>query len=503
MSELMIRRRCAALAALACVWLFSSCRAVNPDATIPEKASEVIPTAAASSTPEHSGGKPLSVTMSWCSQAQCELVLTFNKPMAPKDKLSEAAVPKVVFDPPQKGTWGWLNERKLQFKPASDQLLQGWRVTASVDHATALDGSRLKKPFQRVFWVPNIEAGIKWASWPAIAGKPKLVGVFRHGRPRIGKKPVLLLFDQAVDPRGLLDAGLSAIGPDGQRFKLRAHRPENAEPFYDGDLDNRLLVALTVEGHTDVAKIDLRVPSHTTDGERVVATRTLDVVHTIRPSRITTNAGKSGMPLWGVWNVQVDSAFDPDILGKYLEITPRPTYLSIDAGDGYITATGHLEPGKTYTLDVKAGLTDLYGNVASKGARHSVRTVDLSPSILLPDNGLIVERDRPSLPVKVLNLRNIDVRAYRFAKTADFLSAVRRGSKLRCRDFGAKMVLVGRRSVRSPGKLNQRATAHIKLPTKGQPMLGCVEVSGLGIGTRASAHHDHPGLCWCRSPTWD
>src|SRR5262249_31592817 len=163
-----------------------------PGAPTPGGAAPGVPESVASAPPaaepEH-----LQVSIGGCDRAACPLDFTFSLPMVAADRLARAAIPAVVFEPPQKGRFAWQSPNVLRFTPDPDALAWGHKIDVTIKKATPVAGAGpgLASPWRTSLAVPFFQVGGKVASWPVVKGRPRFVGFLNQSTGQMGSGPLL------------------------------------------------------------------------------------------------------------------------------------------------------------------------------------------------------------------------------------------------------------------------------------------------------------------------
>lgn len=432
----------------------------------------------------------LTVSINGYSPDKGDIEFVFSHAMVDADKLATAKPVAVVMTPQPEGSWAWKSNRKLAFRPVDPSALGSWKIEVRIDEADALNGASLAKPYKRTFWAPPVSAGAKYSSHAVERGKPRFLGMFYKGRLRVGKLPVLVLFDQPVEPEDMAAKGLALIDGSGNKIPSRVFRPQNTKPFYDQPIDLRMVVAMEPASlrKRDLT-VKLRAPDHDKAGKASFKERVVETVHELQ---LKPNDRKR-VGIGGYWYINANAPLDPASAKKHIQVTPHSKGFTISSSGEGAWVEGGFQAGTLYTVTMKKGLADRYGNTLGKDVQWTVRADDHRPTIATPRPGLVVEPGNARVPVEVLNLGEPEVRTYRFRRVEDFVAAVNSGWKSDCSDYNAKMDLVGVTKASAAGTLNQRAVIDVALPLKGKPGLVCVEVTGSGIGNQVNTR---------RAPSW-
>jgi hypothetical protein len=458
--------------------------------------------------------EPVTIDLSWCDRAGCELVLTFSRPMVGADELKSKPAVDVKLDPPQKGRWSWRTQTELVFTPAENQLLWGHEVLVTVNEAVPLDGPafKLASGFQDTFRVPYFSAVGKVASWPIVLGRPRFVAFLNSSIDRVGQGPMLLLYDQPVDPTKIARK-LRVVDAEGRRLAATALRPARIDLVTDEKVDLAHVVAVTLTSlPPDGEVVTLSYPTWSDDdANKTEGSRSFTVSQTFAVVRFGQENGygeydedgdgrapdANRAPLRSSWRIDFTNPVSSTRLEEHVTITPKPRSMSVSVwgAQGWINA--HLEPGTLYTLTIDTKLRDFFGNPLRAPLIASFRARDREPSIETPALALTLERGRARLPIQAVNVRGLSIEEHEFASVADFARALAGETQDRCGGYG----LTGRPRVTKPQldkadtTLNVVVRPEIELGRDATraAALRCVQVSAQGRGSE--------GVTWSADKT--
>lgn len=376
--------------------------------------------------------QPLTVERSWCSKAQCPLTLTFNHPMVTSRRKGLGDAVAVTFAPHQPGSFHWTSSKELVFKPAPRAMAWGHPIEVTVSRARALDGARLARPWSESFTVPYFSAAGKVASWPVIAGRPRLVA-FLNGRDgAIGAGPLYLLYDQPVPPARV--AAALRLSHDGRSLPVKASRPRSIAHVHDGEVDTRLIVAVkssTLPPHGST--VTLQYPKLLDGRVPEVGSRELEVRTDFSLTSMKIDGGDPDKRSEPVSESPVFVlAFNNPVSSRTLEdavsITPKPKNLRVSwiwGTEAYVHAS--LEPGQRYRLTLAPGLRDELGNRLGEKHVMAVTVHDRAATLTLPGQPLVLERGHARVPFHAMNTAAVRARFHPIESPARFIAALRGG----------------------------------------------------------------------------
>ncbi len=460
----------------------------------------------------------LEISRSDCERAGCVLTFNFSHPMVAAKGLAKAHLPRLTFDPPQRGKLAWKSPTELVFTPAAGQLPWGHEIALKLsDVPPPADAPELAltAPWQDTVQVPHFSAAGKVASWPVIAGKPRFVSLL-SATSQVGAGPLFMLYDQPVDP-AKLGKQLRATGLGKRALELRVERPSSAAQVYDGKLDTAYLIAVTVvKLPGDGEPVSLAIPSWSETGTRIEAIEKNLVANSTFALRVFGGndayggeeqyddeeggggASTSGQraPLRVNWRLGFSGAVTVKAVERALTITPKPKNLNISTSGAVAEVSATLAPGQLYQLALAASLTDVLGNRLGVPATFRVRAEDLAPSLELPAAALVLENGHARLPIRGRNLGALSVKVHRLASAVDFIHAMNAGDTP-CAQRGATPEAT-RAAAPADRPLNQPgAAAAPPLATGRRPPPRWSRSPASASPPRCST-----ASCWCGPPGW-
>ncbi|HYV67700.1 MAG TPA: MG2 domain-containing protein, partial [Myxococcales bacterium] len=404
---------------------------------------------------------PPEITMSACERAGCELIFHFSQPM---EKL-----PRLRFDPPQRGTARWTKTGELTFTPSAGALFWGSEVSVRID------SPELTRPWSTKFTVPYFEVAGKVAAWPVVPGEPRFVGVL-GGRGQIGPGALYLLYDQEVDPRAVA-RHLRARNAEGKPVAVRVFRPATIED-YDGPLDRALVIGVRLRRlPPSGTQLTLAVPGYV-EGKRKLEEHLFEV---LTDFRLQARAPRGRVPLDLLLRFSSSTPVSDAALRAALVVTPKPVQIYVYGGGTKLYMGARLEPGVSYRLEVPKGFTDALGNRLAKAIVLELRAQDLPPALQLPEGPLVVERTGARLPIQGTNIGAVRASLRRFDSPAAFAAALATSS---CKGAAAEIAHEARG--RGAGALNEKKVQDLPL-SRVEPGLYCVDVSAEGAGSERGA----------------
>ena len=405
----------------------------------------------------------------WSAPSEGAIGLRFGDAMVPT---VDSPIPQISLEPAMAGTWSWAETNILRFTP--DDALP-----AGVPYATVLEHPRLGDKTVRITGTtPYFQFAGKVASWPVEVGSPRFVGFINQFTMAVGDGPIVLLFDQPVDP-SILSRMIQVTGSNGAPLATRFSAPTDVSYASADTAPSGHLVAVTVADLPESGTVDIVVP--TGDG---VEEHTLSVRRGIAlddgswMDEQWESASDERLPLSVRWSLSSTTPIAVDQIREALRIEPEPLSMSVSGyGNSYQVAMS-LEQGTEYWASMN-GLVDVLGNTQDESMTWQFRTKDHVPMVALPSLPVAVESGRGVVDLHVRNAKELTARA----------SAVSE------QDFSRGMLANGTCSISVGSAVelampafettaNTLATVPVTLPQG--TGLWCVEVSGEGVGTEAS-----------------
>ncbi len=326
------------------------------------------------------------------------------------------------------------------------------------------------------------EAMGKVASWPVVAGQPRLVDVLDAHVGKIGRGPLFLLFDQPVPRR--IAARIVVTDTTGRRLRVRIRRPTSADPVWGGPAPLENLVTVTlVDRPVPGTTVTLSLPTPAGSG---LESEVLNL--TVAPPLVATveeAPDPKRSPLASRWLLRFTNPVRGDKVREALVLEPKaPFDVSVWGGEAAaVQAT--LQPGVRYRMSLRPGFADMLGNRLARPFDVRFRAQDLPPSLELPQEPLLLERSSARLPVRVRNLRRLDTRIF-FLETGAFVSALSAPAPPSCEALGGRIGRPRTGPAQAP-PLNALVTQEIPLRTTTRRAFVCAEVTAEGRGSEAGA----------------
>ncbi|MBI2375667.1 MAG: hypothetical protein HYV07_16850 [Deltaproteobacteria bacterium] len=422
--------------------------------------------------------RALRATLGSCASAGCTLVVTFDQPVGEPDDLPspESLGARVASSGPAELSWRSSTELEIIPKPGS--FAHGEQVRVEVAAAG----------LSEELTVPYFTAAGKTAAWPVIRGKPRVIDALDDHTRLVGKRPILLLYDQPVELTRKFRATFHAVSASGASLPLSVFRPSDLGDLVDEPVALEHVVAVRVGALPSAGEpIELVYPSNTDESP---TERSRFTVAESRPTVLSEDA--AGPFTASPWLVPIDARIRLDFAAPVrqrtlestlsIEPTPKSRNVLVYGSSAYVSMT--LEPGMNYRFKLDRKLTDILGN-SSGNASVTLRTRDLPPALELPNGPVVaLERGRARLAVRALNVNVVQPEAVRLDDET-FARALASG-QADCQTIAGERSPLG--TFRTHVLTNQRGDFEIPLDlgTNRKSQL-CVLLRGQPIGSEASA----------------
>ncbi len=337
--------------------------------------------------------------------------VAFNQPMVPLaavESLRQEQVP-LQIEPATPGEIRWLGTRALAFR-AEGRLPFSTTYRVKVPAGTrSTQGSELARAIEWSFKTPTLELE---ASSPAKGTKDAELGA-----------PIVLRFNQKIRREELVAAGLWLRG-GGTKIALRAI-PEGMWGSLEGDAASllqgadrdRVLCLRASERLRPNTRYSLQIPAGSFGEGADASVEAKLTFSTYPPPGITgTNCAPEGCspsyPLMLRTTTPLQAS--PTDLAELVTISPQVEGLEVSAGGG-LQIRAQFLGAANYTVTVKPGLQDIYGQTIETTYRGTIKTAPYEPQLGVPDgyfDPVVVERKGPQrLPLRVAGVTSIEIRS--------------------------------------------------------------------------------------------
>ncbi len=342
--------------------------------------------------------------------------VTFNQPMVPVGALEEIRkLPTPLeLEPRLPGSFHWAGSTTLTFRPEG-RLPRATRFEVRVPRgARALSGASLAEDFAFAFETP----------------RPRVVGVRPHdGQDHLPLEPGLVLtFDQPVAAeRAFGHARL--VDEAGAQVPLAPLPRERWKPELglEGDAAERSAALRPERPLRPAAAYRLEVePGLVGLGGPLPMTQAFS-------SSFRTYGPLAVVGLLCGWSQdarecevgeELRLAFSNELAERdpagFVRVEPAVPGLRLEREGSYVALRGAFAAGVAYRVTVKAGLGDAFGQRLATPWTGRMRLVHRAPvfEVLTEGVALLERQGRLELPLLLLNVRAVQVEAYRFPEAA-------------------------------------------------------------------------------------
>lgn len=307
------------------------------------------------------------------------LSVTFSRAMIALGAREPRAPVRITPEPP--GRWRWLGTRTLVFEPEGGRFPMATRYAVEVPRGTrAVGGKRLAEPVRWSFTTPP----------------PSCVATRPQGE-QASRDPLFeLVFDQRIDPAAVLP--LVTVGSEGETFPLslatdaKPERPERTLAFRAA---RRLPAGANVTiavgpGAPSAEGPLLATTAHLTS----FRTHPLLAVDGVHPEWYGDRHWRPapGQPFQVRFTTPIEAA---SVTSDAIAIEPPVAGLRVEARWGGILVQGATAPSTSYTLAVRPGLRDRFGQTLAEEARIAFSTGERDAVLAGPPEDVVLDPGRP------------------------------------------------------------------------------------------------------------
>lgn len=346
-----------------------------------------------------------------------DLTITFSQPMVAITSQDQAAesVP-VVITPNVKGQWRWLGTQTLMFD-AETRFPMATKFMARVPAGTrSVNGEAIASDF----------------AWEFTTPAPSPVRIYPNGQITRRDQAIFIEFDQAIDPIAAM--AKVTLTANGKRLKTRliyhdeAVRDPSIGSYVANSERTRVLSfrAVNEDGSSIDAlpadatikyTIDKGFPSAegplTTEQEKSYQFKTYGPMKYVRSFCNWERAQNCTPfdPFYVEFTNQIDQS---TITAERVIVTPAIDRMNVVPYGNRLQIQGVKKENTEYTIRVKAGLSDAFGQKTNQDSVSTIRT-GRSPSNLFSQGGHMSVLD-PSGPrsfsIYTINHRSVNVKLY-------------------------------------------------------------------------------------------
>ena len=332
--------------------------------------------------------------------------VTFNQPMVPLAALDalDAQEAPLTITPSVPGRFRWLGTRTVEFEPEGRFPLST-RYTATVPAGTAaLSGQALAEAVTFEFETERLQVERSWS------------------RGTITPDALLALtFNQRIDLAQLAPHITLTHGAQKIALEVVEQLPEESPIRKAGaDLERTIALRPTQPLPLDTTfQLTVQASAPSAEGPLPMDTAWTTTLSTYAPMTIKEvlcgwSEDTDRCPARRGVQVRFSNPLEPRPLDELLTITPRPPgEVAIFASDQYAVIQADFAPATIYTIELGAGVQDVYAQTSVQGVKKTLRFGDLTPELKLDARQLaLIESKGPrALPLSITNLDQVIVQA--------------------------------------------------------------------------------------------
>ncbi|MEW6358755.1 MAG: MG2 domain-containing protein [Planctomycetota bacterium] len=334
------------------------------------------------------------------------VTVAFTHPMVPVEQVGiESAQGIIRFSPPIEGTFCWIGQSILTFRPKTDLPIAAGFAAIIPAGTRALNGLALREDHAWSFATPGLQ-------------------VVRHeldGRQHdaTSTQPRLLVeFNQPVDLAEVQRCAAVIRNDNREKVNVQVARPDDKQAKEWPNTESTVLLSPAIPlphktGWQFVLHGDLAGKA----GPRPLGERWAFAFHVCPPFRLSSvngfaePSGRKGIQI-GFSN-PVDPASIPKDGSAFTVSPPVKIHSPYQEYSGHVLL-GDFEIEHEYKVDVAGSVRDVFGNSLGQRMTFRVRIPDYEPAIFLSGYRGYVERIGPmELPMGVVNLPVIGVEMLR------------------------------------------------------------------------------------------
>lgn len=317
--------------------------------------------------------------------------LVFTRPLTKLESIEDAAAPPIRIEPSVPGEFRWVGTHGVSFHPANGRLPLGTKFTVTVPATLrALDGSTLAKAEQFEFSTPP----------------PALVSV-SSDEPRERLSPTAtfgLELSSEVDEAALKKVLELSVRGKPLAYTLKrpdAHNGKRLQLVPSAPLP--LASPILVRAAAGLVGREGPLPS-TKEARFSFESYGPLTVSGVSCSERSTASCEPGSSLW--------VRFSNPVRAKQALAAISVTGGAVNRANGYddddmvtgVSVSGRFEPGKKYLLEVRAGITDSFGQRLAAPFRYPFDVADYQPDAEIGANGDTLEPSRlAAIPIGLVN----------------------------------------------------------------------------------------------------
>jgi len=367
--------------------------------------------------PASDAGKDLRV-LRWMPEGQVklapELSVTFSQPMVAVTSQSDAATSTPVkLSPQPKGNWRWIGTRTVLFDPEI-RFPQATTYSVEIPAGTrSATGNLLKTATRFSFETPP----------------PTLAGSYPNSsRPQRLDVPMLLAFDQKIDPQAVLaKLKVSANGTTIPVVLMDAAAIANSKEMKEvvanltkAEQQGRWLAFRATRDLPRASVITMEVPAGTPSAEgpnKTVAAQSHSF-HTFAPLAIVQHecGYRNQCPPGTPYTLRFNNPLDADkFADEQITVSPEVPNLKIVQSSTTLSIMGATRARTTYKVTVSGGVLDEFGQTLGKDATFTWKVTDAVPTFYGPRGMVVLDpaAKKQTLDFFTTNYEQLKVRLYK------------------------------------------------------------------------------------------
>ncbi len=314
-----------------------------------------------------------------------KLSVTFDQPMVEVTSHAETiaqGVP-VQLTPLPEGKWRWIGAKTLLFEPTTEHMPMATEYKVVVPAGTKSKvGGALEKEVSFTFSTPPVT----------------LQNYFPNNGPTRLDQPIFLGFDQKIKPTEMLEHIQVRVGD-----RLIPVRIANADmiaadevikSYVDQAQPGRYMVVVPVNDmpYNSSIQVVLTQGAPSAEGPRTTASDQNFYFQTYGPLLVTDHrCGWGECRPYDSFSFQFsnpleDSAFDENLV----EVSPDFAAMTIQQSGQYLGVSGFKPGRRKYTVTLKAGLKDIFGQTLGKDQSYSFDVGAADPTLTAASGEFIV-----------------------------------------------------------------------------------------------------------------
>jgi hypothetical protein len=337
------------------------------------------------------------------------LSITFSQPMVALGTVAQVAAQQVPvrLTPQPEGGWRWVGTQTLLFEPTTRfPMATEYQVEAPAGTRSATGGV--------------LAAAVTWSfRTPPV----ELVTSHPNGGPTVREPVMFAAFNQRIDPAAVLETVTLSAG--GRAYGVRpatdaeVQADEAVKSLAAQAGEGRWVAFRPVEPLPSATTVTVNIGPQTPSAEGPLLTAapqsfTFATYGALLAKGISCGWGDECPPLTP-WRIEFtnpldEASFDPAAIA----VSPDLPDLTVSASHSSVSIRGRSAGRTTYTVTVRAGVKDIFGQTLAEDATLTVKVGSAYPAFSVPGNSFVVldPAARPGLSLYSVNYSAAKVRAY-------------------------------------------------------------------------------------------